>query len=173
MKKTVFALLACLSLTAQGQTPAPQIPLTAEQTMQLQQMQRMQVMSVMFDLRKSKLGFEETLAAIKSAAEKRGWKVGETKDMQAIMRQAGNKDAPRMKVMSLCPAGAEEKVAKAGGGKTPPLPCRVTVFDGKDGKVHLMRMNLSNVAKGLQGDVAKAMTEVGGEEDALYKGIVE
>jgi uncharacterized protein (DUF302 family) len=130
-------------------------------------------MSVMFDLRKSKLGFEETINTIKSSAEKRGWKVGAVQDMQARMREAGAKDAKRMKVIELCPAGANEKVAKAAGGKAPPLPCRATVFDGKDGKLYVMRMNLTNLAKTLPGDLAKAMAEVGAEEEALYKSILE
>ena len=134
---------------------------------------QMQMMSVMFDLRKSRLGFDETVNAIRAAAQKRGWKLGETQDMGAAMKEAGAKEAKRMKVIPLCPAGANEKVAKAGGGKTPPLPCRVTVFDGKDGKIYLMRMNLSNLAKTMQGELATAIGEVAAEEDALYKDITE
>jgi len=164
----VFILSAfSASVLAQGQ-PQP----TPEQ-MQQAMLKQAQVMSVMFDLRKSKLGFEETISTIKSNAEKRGWKVGAVQDMQARMREAGAKDAKRMKVIELCPAGANEKVAKAAGGKAPPLPCRATVFDGKDGKLYVMRMNLTNLAKTLQGDLAKAMAEVGAEEEALYKSILE
>jgi len=152
---------------AQGQTqPTPE-------QMQKAMLQQAQVMSVMFDLRKSKLGFDETISAIKSGAEKRGWTVGAVQDMQAQMQAAGAKDAKRMKIIQLCPAGANDKVSKAGGGKTPPLPCRATVFDGKDGKLYVMRMNLSNLAKTLPGELGKAMAEVGAEEEALYKNIVE
>jgi uncharacterized protein (DUF302 family) len=164
----LFSLLG-LSLSAQAQTPAQPSP----EQMQKAMLQQAQVMSVMFDLRTSKLGFEETINTIKTAAEKRGWKVGEVQDMQTALRESGAKDAKRMKVIHLCPAGANEKVAKAGGGKTPPLPCRATVFDGKDGKIHVVRMNLSNLAKTLPGDLAKAMAEVGAEEEALYKGMFE
>jgi uncharacterized protein (DUF302 family) len=179
-KPATLLLLAALAtpVLAQSTQPAPK-PMTAEQIAQMQQMQQMmqmqqmRMMSVMFDLRKSRHGFDETLAAIRAGAQKRGWQLGETVDMQAAMRQAGNRQAPRMKVVQLCPAGANDKVAKAGGGKTPPLPCRATVFEDKDGKVHVMRMNLGNLAKTLQGDLAKAMAEVGAEEDALYKGILE
>jgi uncharacterized protein (DUF302 family) len=134
---------------------------------------QMQMMSVMFDLKKSRLGFDETVNAIRAGAQKRGWKLGETQDMQAALKESGAKDAKRMKVVNLCPAGANEKVAKASGGKTPPLPCRATVFDGKDGKIYVMRMNLANMAKTLRGDLAKAMGEVAAEENALYKDILE
>ena len=169
MKAALLFILSAFSASvlAQGQSqPTPE---------QIQQavLKQAQVMSVMFDLRKSKLGFEETISTIKSSAEKRGWKVGAVQDMQAKMREAGAKDAKRMKVIELCPAGANEKVAKAAGGKAPPLPCRATVFDGKDGKLYVMRMNLTNLAKTLTGDLAKAMAEVGAEEEALYKSILE
>jgi uncharacterized protein (DUF302 family) len=161
--------LAAFSLPVLAQSPGQPSPEQMQQAM----VQQAQVMSVMFDLRKSKLGFDETISAIKSSAEKRGWNVGAVQDMQAQMREAGAKDAKRMKVIHLCPAGANEKVAKAAGGKTPPLPCRATVFDGKDGKLYVVRMNLTNLAKTLPGDLAKAMAEVGAEEEALYKNILE
>lgn len=170
MKSLLVSLLLAASLSAHAQGQAPQ---ATPQQMQQAMVQQAQIMSVMFDLRKSRLGFDETVNAIKANAEKRGWKVGPVQDMQAQMREAGAKDAKRMKVISLCPAGANEKVAKAGGGKTPPLPCRATVFDGKDGKLYVMRMNLINLSKTLTGDLAKAMAEVGAEEEALYKDIVE
>lgn len=173
MKKLVFGLLMVCSLGAQAQQqPVRPTPEQAQQ-MQAAMARQMQMMSVMFDLRKSRLGFDETVNAIRAGAQKRGWKVGETQDMGAAMKEAGAKDAKRMKVISLCPAGANEKVVKAGGGKTPPLPCRATVFDGKDGKIYLMRMNLANMSKTLPGDLGKVMAEVAAEEEALYKDIVE
>lgn len=170
MRSLLAPLLLVASLSVNAQGPAQQ---ATPQQMQQAMLQQAQMMSVMFDLRKSRLGFDETVNAIKTSAEKRGWKVGAVQDMQAQMREAGARDAKRMKVISLCPAGANEKVAKAGGGKTPPLPCRATVFDGKDGKLYVMRMNLTNLSKTLPGDLAKAMAEVGAEEEALYKDILE
>jgi uncharacterized protein (DUF302 family) len=172
MKKLVFALLLACGFGVHAQAPAQPTPEQARQ-MQEAMARQMQMMSVMFDLRKSKLGFEETVNAIRAGAQKRGWKLGETQDMQAALKESGAKDAKRMKVVNLCPAGANEKVAKASGGKTPPLPCRATVFDGKDGKIYVMRMNLANMAKTLRGDLAKAMGEVAAEENALYQDILE
>jgi len=172
VKKLAFLFLLAWGGVAQAQQPAAPTPEQAKQ-MQEAMARQMQMMSVMFDLKKSKLGFEETVNAIRAGAQKRGWKLGETQDMGAAMKEAGSKDAKRMKVVSLCPAGANEKIAKAGGGKTPPLPCRATVFDGKDGKIYIMRMNLANMAKTLQGDLAKAMAEVAAEEEALYKDFTE
>jgi uncharacterized protein (DUF302 family) len=173
MNKLVVTLLASASLFAHAQQgPAP----SKEQIQQMQQamlVKQMQMMATIYDLRKSSLGFEETVTAIKSGAEKRGWKVGEVVDMQAEMRKAGNKDAKPMKVVNLCPVGANERVTKASAGKAPPLPCRATVFNGADGKVNVVRLNLHTLAKGMQGDLAKVLGELAAEEDVLYKGILE
>ena len=167
-----LALMACASLSASAQAPA----FSREQAMQMQQMmmaQQMQLMAAMYDLRISPLGFDETVAAIKGGAEKRGWKLGDVVDMQEQMHKAGAKEAKRMKVVNLCPAGANERVAKASAGKAPPLPCRATVFEGGDGKINVVRMNLHTLARGMQGELSKVLGELAAEEDALYKGILE
>jgi len=171
MKKRVMTLLACCSLSALAQTPQPSKE-QMQQMMVAKQMQ-MQMMATMYDLRYSHFGFDETMAAIKAGAEKRGWKLGEVHDVQAEMRKAGAKDVRRMKAISLCPAGANEHVVKASGGKAPPLPCRATVFETADGKINVVRLNLHTLAKGVQGDLSKVLGGLAAEEDALYKGILE
>lgn len=177
----VAALLSTLTLSTavvaqqpSGQ-PAPAQP-TPEQIRQMQaaMQAQMQMMAVMFDARPSKLGFDEAVNAIKAQATKHGWTVGEVLDMQARMQQAGLKDAKRMKIIPACPAQANERIAKAGEGKAPPLPCRVTVFEDKDGKTMVLRMNTSNMAKLVkEPTLAKALAEIGAEEDAVYKDILK
>ncbi len=169
MKKLTVALLASCSLSALAQAPEP----SQEQLRQMMMARQMQMMATMYDLRHSHLGFEETVAAIKTSAEKRGWKVGDVVDMQAEMRKGGAKDAKRMKVVGLCPAGANDRVIKASGGKAPPLPCRSTVFESADGKINVVRLNLHTLAKGMQGDLSKVLGELAAEEDAMYKGILD
>ncbi|HNQ05350.1 MAG TPA: DUF302 domain-containing protein [Thiobacillaceae bacterium] len=177
MSKILSGFLLLASTLASGITLAQQ---TAGQPSpeQIKQMQaavqaQMQMMALMFDARPSKLGFEETVIAIKTQAGKRGWMVGEIQDMQAEMQKAGRKDAKRMKIITICPAHANDKVAQAGGGKAPPLPCRATVFEDKDGKTMVVRMNTSNMAKLMKDpSLAKALAEIGAEEDALYRDIL-
>lgn len=172
MKRFALILMACASLAAQAQPPAP----SPEQIQQMQQMmlaRQMQMMAVMYDLRTSRLGMADTVAAIRKGAQQRGWKLDDVVDMQAQMRKAGNKDARPMIVIHLCPAGANERVAKASGGKAPPLACRATVFEGQDGKTSVVRLNLHTLAKGMQGDLSRVLGELAAEEDALYKGILE
>lgn len=169
MKKLALALLAFCSFSALAQAPQP----SKEQLQQMLMARQMQLMATLYDLRKSRLDFDETVAAIKAGADKRGWKLGDVVDMRAEMRKAGNKDAKPMKVIHLCPVGANERVAKASAGKAPALPCRATLFEGADGKTNVVRLNLHTLAKGMQGDLAKVLGELAVEEDALYQNILE
>jgi uncharacterized protein (DUF302 family) len=154
--------------------PTPEQMKQMQAMMQAQMQHQMQMMAMMFDVRPSKLGYEETINAVKAGAGKQGWTVGEVQDMQAPMQKAGVKDAKRMKIIPTCPPKANERIAKAGAGKAPPLPCRVTVFEDKDGKTMVVRMNTANMSKLVQdANLAKALAEIGAEEEAVFKTILQ
>ena len=174
MKKLLTALLICLpfagTANAQAVTAAPQ--LTQEQAQRLMARQ-MQMMASMFDYRRSRLDFDATLAALIAAAEKRGWKKDQVHDTQAAMKQAGVADSQRMKVVMICPPGFNDKLAKASQGKLPPHPCRFTVFEGRDSKTYVVRMNSTLFAQGLQGEAGKLMSDIAAEEEAILKGFTE
>lgn len=162
------------SALAAAQQPSPEQMAQMQAMMQRQMQQQMQIMAVMFEVRPSRLGLDETLAAVRSGAAKRGWSVGEAQDMQARMQQAGVSQAKRMKILQVCPAHANERVARASNGKAPPLTCRVTVYEGTDGKSYLVRMNTGNMARLVQdAAVARVLAEIGTEEDALYREILQ
>jgi len=174
--RLVCLVVVCLSfLGTSGFAVAQQQP-SPEQIAQMQAMmqRQMQVMAVMFDVRPSRLGFDETLAAVRAGAGKRGWSIGEVQDVQAKMQQTGLSQVKRMKILQACPAGANERVVKASHGKAPQLACRVTVYEGSDGKSYLVRMNTGNMAKLVQdAAVARVLAEIGTEEDALYREILQ
>ncbi len=169
MKRTLL-LATGLAFTclAAAQSPQP----TQEQV-QAAMMRQMQMMAIMFDYRKSKLGFDDTVASISSTAAKRGWQSGQVHDIQAAMKQQGASDTKRMKVLGICPKDANERLAHVSQGKLPPLPCRVTVFEAKDGKTYVVRMNTALLARGLKDEPAKVMGEIAAEEMAMLKDIVE
>lgn len=178
MKKPLLALAALLALSAPAlaqQPAAPQAPvpqMTKEQMQQIM-LRQMALLAAMYDMRLSRLGFEETVTALKAGAEKRGWKVERIQDVQAEMAKAGAKDTRPIKVLHGCPAGVNDKLAKAGQGKVPPLPCRYTVMDDKDGKVRIIKLNTAMLAKANTGEVGKVLGEVAAEEDALLQGLVQ
>jgi uncharacterized protein (DUF302 family) len=170
--KALPILLAALLFAgnAGAQAPAPQI--TQEQAQQLMARQ-MQMMAAMFDYRRSRLGFDETVTALGAAIERQGWQKGPVHDVQSEMSKSGAAPGKRMKVLEACPAGFNDRLAKASQGKLPPHPCRFTVFEGQDGKPYVVRMNSAMLARGMQGDAAKLMGFIGADEEAILKGIAE
>jgi uncharacterized protein (DUF302 family) len=169
MKRTLFTIVG---LVLAGQGLAQGQPAPSPEQMQAAMARQMQMMAIMFDYRKSKLGFDDTVGAIIATTTKRGWQTGQVQDIQAAMRQSGG-DNKRMKVIPSCPKEANERLAKASGGKLPPLPCRLTVFEAKDGKAYVVRMNTTLLARGLKDEPAKVMAEIAAEEMAVLKDIVE
>ncbi len=172
MNTWILPTLAGLLLAGSVHAQMPAAQPTPEQ-MQAAMARQMQMMAIMFDYRKSRLGFEETVSALTAAAGREGWNLGQIYDMQSAMKQAGNPGAQRMKVINTCPKNANERLAKASQGRLPPLPCRLTVFEGKDSKAYVVRMNTAMLARGLKGEPATIMAEVAKQEDAVLKGIVE
>ncbi len=162
-----FLTLVLLAFGARAQQPV-----SPEQMQQIMMFQ-MQMMSTMFEMRKSRLGLDETMGALKSSAEKRGWQIGGVHDVQAALKAQGVPDAPPMEVFHTCPQNANERLSKASLGKAPPLPCRITVFEGRDGKINLVKFNTANLAKATQGEVSKVLMELAVEEEAMLKGIVQ
>ena len=150
--------------------PAP--VLSQEQTQKVM-LRQMQMMAVLFDYRRARAGFDETVAGIAAQATQRGWSAPQIHDVADAMRQAGAGNGTRMKTVATCPAQANERLARAGNGALPPLPCRYTVFEGQDGRVYVIRMNTPMLAKGLQGNAAMVMLDIAAEEDAMLKGIIE
>lgn len=170
--KALPLLLAMLAFAGSvgAQTPVPQ--LTQEQAQQLMARQ-MQLMAAMFDYRRSRLGFDETVTAIGAGIGRQGWRKGPVHDIKADMAQSGVADGKRMKVIMACPADFNEKLAKASQGKLPPHPCRFTVFEGRDGKSYVVRMNSALLARGLDGEAGKLMNAIGVDEEKILKGIAE
>lgn len=171
--RQAILVIAIAAGAAQAQPPAQPAaqPQMTPQQMQEAMQRQMQMMAALFDVKDSKLGFEETVTTLRAAAEKRGWAVEKVEDVQAAMKAQGAKDAPRMKVIFACPKDANDQLNRASGGKLPPLPCRLTVFETKEGKTQVMRMNTGNLARAVQGEAAKVLAQVASEEEAVLKAI--
>jgi uncharacterized protein (DUF302 family) len=143
----------------------------------MQQMQEAQakMMQAMMIEKQSKMSFNDTVDALKKAAEARGWKVTGVLDAQEAMKKAGHKEARPMKVVGMCHPGLAEAVLKAQQqAKQPPaLTCRYSVFESPDGKTYVMRFNTSLMAEGAKGDVATALANLAREEDALMTAVLK
>ena len=149
----------------------------AQQDMQAQ-MQKMQeaqakMMAAMVAEVQSRLGFSETVSTLQDAAKKRGWEVSPAMDMQEMMLKAGQKDAKPFKVLTMCKKDLTESLLKTQAvNKTMPFaPCRMSVFEGNDGKVYVAKPNTELMAKMATPVFAPLLQQFVAEENAVLESI--
>ncbi|MCA9945805.1 MAG: DUF302 domain-containing protein [Ardenticatenaceae bacterium] len=123
----------------------------------------------------SKLGFEETVAAIEKAALDRGWKVPKIYDIQKTLQGAGHDDMTRVKIVSICQPHHAYNVLKADADKfvTAIMPCRVAVYEDAQNRVHVAEMNMGLMSKFFGPTVREIIGNyVAVEEKEMMAGIV-
>ncbi len=176
MKRNSMALVLalCFSLQAQaGQgTPTPKDVQADAAKMAAAQSKLLQAMMLE---KPSRLGFDETVAALQSNAQARGWKFAGVFDAQDAMRKAGHAYAKPMKVLGMCPQAQVEAVFKAEQqANLPPVGvnCRYSVYEGMDGKIYVMRFNTTLTAQMAKGEVATALSSLAKEEDAIMVEVI-
>ncbi|WP_340113539.1 DUF302 domain-containing protein [Maribellus mangrovi] len=108
----------------------------------------------MFVEQESKLGFDETVAAIEQSVKDNNWSMPHQYNLQATMSKHGFSVKP-VKVFSLCKPEHAYEILKS--DKERPLsammPCRVSVYE-KDGKTYVSMMNSGFLSK-FMGKTAK------------------
>jgi uncharacterized protein (DUF302 family) len=150
-----------------------------QQDMQAE-MQRMQeaqakLMAAMMVDKRSRLGFNETITALQVAAKKRGWEVGPVMDMQEAMIKAGHKTAKPFKMLVMCNKDLAENLIKAQVAQQamPFAPCRLSVFEGNDGKVYIAKPNTELMAQMATPAFAPMLKKFAEEENAVLANITE
>jgi len=172
--KRIATLAALILLSSQASLAAD-----AKQDMQaeMKKMQEAQakLMSAMMLEKKSRLGFNETVAALQEAAKKRGWEVGPVMDMQEAMLKAGNKGAKPFKMLTMCKKDLAESLVKAQAEQKamPFAPCRMSVFEGNDGKVYIAKPNTEFMAQMATPSFQPLLKKFVEEEKALLANIAE
>jgi uncharacterized protein (DUF302 family) len=144
---------------------------------EMQKMQEAQaklMASMMVDMR-SRFGFNETITALQNAAKKRGWEVGPAMDMQEAMIKAGHKDAKPFKMLVMCNKDLAENLIKAQIAQKamPFAPCRMSVFEGNDGKVYIAKPNTQLMAQMATPAFAPLLKKFVEEENAVLANIAE
>lgn len=131
------------------------------------------MMSAMVSEKQSRLGFNETVSALQDAAKKRGWEIGPAMDMQEAMLKAGHKDAKPFKVLAMCKKDLAEALLKiqAVNNTMPFAPCRMSVFEGNDGKVYIAKPNTEFMAQMATPVFAPLLQQFVTEEKAVLENI--
>lgn len=170
-----FAPLAALLLLASAPafSAGPQADVQAE--MKKMQEAQAKLMAAMMSEQKSRLGYKETIAALTDAAKKRGWEVGPAMDMQEAMQKAGQKNAKPFTMLTMCKKDLAEALLKAqvANKAMPFAPCRLSVFEGEDGKTYIAKPNTDMMAQMAAPTFAPLLKKFVEEEKALLAGIAE
>ncbi len=172
MKRLVpIAALLFASVTAHAAGPQPDV----QAEMKKMQEAQAKLMAAMMSEQKSRLGYRETIAALQDAAKKRGWEVGPSMNMQEAMQKAGQKDAKPFTMLTMCKKDLAENLLKAqvANKAMPFVPCRMSVFEGTDGKVYIARPNTEMMAQMAAPALAPLLRQFVDEDKALLVGIVE
>lgn len=121
----------------------------------------------------SRLGFDETVAALEKAIPAQGWVVSTVSDMNKSMAKHGVDFGPRVKLVKLCKPEYAKSVLTTDRHVSTMMPCTMAVWEGDDGKVYLSKMNMSLMAKMFGGNIADVMGgSVARDEHAILTGIV-
>lgn len=115
--------------------------------------------SLMIVTRQSKLGFDETIAALEKRIGENGWAIqsGQPIDMNQSMAKHGVNFKPRVKLVKLCKAEYAKDVLTTDRNISTMMPCTFSVWEGDDGKAYLSKMNLALMARMFGGNIAKVM----------------
>ena len=169
-----FAPLAALFLASSTVFAAgSQADVQAE--MKKMQEAQAKLMAAMMSEHKSRLGYKETITALQEAAKKRGWEVGPAVNMQEAMQKAGQKDAKPFTMLSMCKKDLAENLLKAqmANKAMPFAPCRISVFEGTDGKIYITKPNTEMMAQMAMPSFAPLLKKFVEEEKALLAGIAD
>ncbi|TYO99357.1 uncharacterized protein (DUF302 family) [Geothermobacter ehrlichii] len=130
---------------------------------------------LMLTVHKSRLGFEETVAAIEQAAKAHGWNVPKIYDLQNTIRTAGHEDMTPVKIISMCQPDHAYRVLREDANKMVSgiMPCRIGVFVPADGQVRLAKMNVRLMSRMFGGTITEVMAKVATEEERILRDVVE
>lgn len=130
--------------------------------------------SLMFRENKNKSDFDDTVAALETAIEARGWKTPMIHDLQATMKKFG-KDVRSVKVLEICHPDhsyeilnrSEEKIVSS------MMPCRISVYEKEDGSVWISRMNSGFLAKPMSPVIRKTMSAAAADVEDIIAVVMQ
>jgi len=111
--------------------------------------------SAMIVTEESRLGFDETVAALEKAIVERGWVVSGVQDMNKSMAKHGVEFGPRVTLIKLCHPEYAKSVLTTDRHVASMMPCSIAVWQDDGGNVRLSKMNIALMAKifgGREGD---------------------
>ena len=121
----------------------------------------------------SRLGFDETIAALQAGIEEQGWVTPQTIDMNASLEKNGHPLGPRVKLIKLCNAEYANSVLTTDRHVACLMPCTIAVYEDDAGDVFISKMNTGLMGKMFGGNIAQVMGRyVAADEKAILSKIL-
>jgi uncharacterized protein (DUF302 family) len=129
---------------------------------------------MMFRESPSPLGFEATVDKVQKAVDDHGWKTPAVHDLQATLKKFG-KDVKSVKVFEICQPDHAYEILSRNSERivSNMMPCRIAVYEKKDGSVWISRMNSGLVAKPLSPVIRKTMSVAAADVEDILAEVVK
>ena len=122
----------------------------------------------------SKFGFEETVTKFEESVKAHDWKMPAVHDLQKTMKKFGH-DVKSVKVFELCHPDHANKILQADDERivSSMMPCRVAIYEKKDGKTYVSRMNSSLMAKTMSKLIDEVMADASHENEVILEAVIK
>ena len=129
---------------------------------------------MMFKTYKSKLNFEETVAAIHEAAPQNGWKIPDSRDLQKEYHKAGLSDMTKLEIIYFCNPQGGYTILNEDKNKAMSvmMPMGVSVYETSEGQVEIAAMNLGMMSGMFAGATEEVLGNGAKNLEKTLEGIV-
>lgn len=130
---------------------------------------------MMFSTYKSKLGFEETLAALRETAPQNGWSVPFENSLQEEYFKAGHHDMTRCSVLYFCNAHGGYDILSTDSNKmlSVMMPTGVSVYETSTGETEIATMNFGLMSNFFGGTTKRVFQEASRNMAAALAGVIK
>lgn len=129
---------------------------------------------MLFTVSESKYGFDQTVELITEAAQANKWNMPHQYDLQQTMAKNGF-EVDSVKVFSVCKPDIAVRILGSDSDRhlSVLMPCRISVYQKKDGKIYISRMNAGLFARLIGGKASGAMHDAGEGVEQILKSILK
>jgi len=130
---------------------------------------------MIIEVHQSNKSFDATVSAIEQQYQASDWKVPKIYNLQKNLLEAGQEDVGRVKVISVCAPEYSYEILKEDSRKkiSAMMPCRIGVYEDKNGKVYMASMNTALLSKMFGGVIEKTMAKISKDQKEILKKILE
>lgn len=131
--------------------------------------------NMMFKVYKSKLNFDDTVAAIEKSAPQNGWTIPDIRDLQQEYHQAGLADMAKVKVLYFCMPQGGYNILREDKNKAMSvmMPMGVSVYETSEAEVEIAAMNLEMMSGMFPGVTQEVLSNGAENLNNTLKGIIE